>query len=571
MFVLFSTWALRTLPKNKCSLRLLSGIYEVHMAVQLNLEMLKQYAPESPILAFTPLNSGSPMQDWCRHLQRNPLRRQELEEFAILGDVVVRIADEIEAEPVDKVKILSLEYAVKVLGDEIDALEFVRCVRAIASPDTGQFELQQIASHYYGEIRRRGIPEVLKEMGMLGMQMSAVTAPLSERELDVFESRPILMKLSRADKRRSRDGAKSCLPLPEPTPNFDAEMDSVMRRIGRQKITRMITDEFEEYYLSDGDKSLEELDRDFLTFESLDQYDENGTINIRMNGGQSAVVAFDFECEVDASYLPSDVRGLGSIISHLFVGHQMGGTEAGKARMFIAESRPEMIPFVSATEAAKRPFSDNEFEEWLTLSLERIYCRQVVRTVRKIRSIRNSTVEYLSENEINPDYDEMQYVAGVCRVLWQKMRGDFHIRSLRNASYQDLYLSLRGTTDTAVVAELKRTAFAAYKERKEISLKEFTALNTVAKSQEARLANRISTAARRWIKTIEEVSMGRLRFLKFALYNDPEAKRFTRQEKQSLWDSVRNRESELKAELNAKQSQQLLFGQPAFVKIIHAA
>ncbi|MBE7516017.1 MAG: hypothetical protein HS105_05340 [Chloracidobacterium sp.] len=541
------------------------------MAVQLNLEMLKQYAPESPILAFTPLNSGSPMQDWCRHLQRNPLRRQELEEFAILGDVVVRIADEIEAEPVDKVKILSLEYAVKVLGDEIDALEFVRCVRAIASPDTGQFELQQIASHYYGEIRRRGIPEVLKEMGMLGMQMSAVTAPLSERELDVFESRPILMKLSRADKRRSRDGAKSCLPLPEPTPNFDAEMDSVMRRIGRQKITRMITDEFEEYYLSDGDKSLEELDRDFLTFESLDQYDENGTINIRMNGGQSAVVAFDFECEVDASYLPSDVRGLGSIISHLFVGHQMGGTEAGKARMFIAESRPEMIPFVSATEAAKRPFSDNEFEEWLTLSLERIYCRQVVRTVRKIRSIRNSTVEYLSENEINPDYDEMQYVAGVCRVLWQKMRGDFHIRSLRNASYQDLYLSLRGTTDTAVVAELKRTAFAAYKERKEISLKEFTALNTVAKSQEARLANRISTAARRWIKTIEEVSMGRLRFLKFALYNDPEAKRFTRQEKQSLWDSVRNRESELKAELNAKQSQQLLFGQPAFVKIIHAA
>lgn len=541
------------------------------MAVQMNLEMLKQYAPESPILAFTPLNSGSPVQDWCRHLQRNPLRRQELEEFAILGDVVVRIADEIEAEPVDKVKILSLEYAVKVLGDETDALEFVRCVRAIASPDAGQFELQQIASHYYGEIRRRGTSEVLKEMGMLGMQMSAVTAPLSERELDVFESRPILMKLSRADKRRSRDAAKSCLPLPEPTQNFDAEMDSVMRRIGRQKITQMITDEFEEYYLSDGDKSLEELDRDFLTFESLEQYDENGTVNIRMNGGQRAAVAFDFECEVDASYLPSGVRGLGSIISNLFVGHQMGGTEAGKARVFIAEFRPEMIPFVSATEAATRPFSDNEFEEWLTLSLERIYCRQVVRTVRKIRSIRNSTFEYLSENEINPDYDEMQYVAEVCRVLWQKMRGDFHIRSLRNASYQDLYLSLRGTRDTAVVAELKRTAFAAYKERNEISLKEFTTLNTVAKSQEARLANRISTAARRWIKTIEEASIGRLRFLKFALYNDPEAKRFTRQEKQRLWDSIRNRESKLKAELNAKQSQQLLFGQPAFVKIIHAA
>ncbi|MBK9215771.1 MAG: hypothetical protein IPM59_09230 [Chloracidobacterium sp.] len=533
--------------------------------------MLRQFAPDSPILAFTPLNTGSPMQDWCRHLQRNPFRRQELEEFAILGDIVVRIADEIEAEPVDKVRILSLEYAVKVLGDETDALEFVRCVRAIASPDAGQFELQQIASHYYGEIRRRGIPEVLKEMGMLGMEMSAVTTPLSERELNVFESRPILMKLSRADKRRSREAAKSCLPLPEPTPNFDAEMDSVMRRIGRQKITRMITDEFEEYYLSDGDKSLEELDRDFLTFESLEQYDENGTINIRMNGGQSAVVAFDFECEVDASYLPSDVRGLSSIISHLFVGHQMGGSEGRIGRELIAESRPETCPFVFSADTAHHPFSDNEFEEWLMLRLERIYSRLTVRSIRKVRSSGNSAYEYVSENEINPDYDEMQYVAGICRVLWQRMRGDFHIRSLRSASYQNLYLSLRGTEDTAVVAELKKSAFAAYKERNEISLKEFTALNTVAKSQEARLANRISAAARKWIKTVEGASTGRLRFLKFALYNDPETKGFTRQEKQRLWDSVRSRESELKAEMNAKQSQQLLFGQPALVKIVHAA
>ena len=141
----------------------------------------------------------------------------------------------------------------------------------------------------------------------------------------------------------------------------------------------------------------------------------------------------------------------------------------------------------------------------------------------------------------------------------------------RSASYQDLYLRLRGTKDTAAVAELKKTAFAAYKERNEISLKEFTALNTVAKSQEARLANQISAAARKWIRTVEEASMGRLRFLKFALYNDPEAKGFTRQEKQRLWDSVRNRESELKAEMNAKQSQQMLFGQPALVKIVHAA
>ena len=65
--------------------------------------------------------------------------------------------------------------------------------------------------------------------------------------------------------------------------------------------------------------------------------------------------------------------------------------------------------------------------------------------------------------------------------------------------------------------------------------------------------------------------MGMLRLLKFAWFNDPEAKGFTRQEKQRLWYSGRNRESELKAEMNAKQSQQMLFGQPALVKIVHAA
>ena len=69
------------------------------MAEQLNIEQLRKFAPQNPILAFSPPNTGSPMQDWCAHPANNPLRRMELEEFAILGDVVVRIADELEPEP----------------------------------------------------------------------------------------------------------------------------------------------------------------------------------------------------------------------------------------------------------------------------------------------------------------------------------------------------------------------------------------------------------------------------------------------------------------------------------------
>jgi hypothetical protein len=69
----------------------------------------------------------------------------------VLGDVVVRIADGIEAAPLERVKILSLEYAVKTLQDETDGREFVRCVKAICSPDASAYELEQIAAYYYGE------------------------------------------------------------------------------------------------------------------------------------------------------------------------------------------------------------------------------------------------------------------------------------------------------------------------------------------------------------------------------------------------------------------------------------
>ncbi|MGH9947094.1 MAG: hypothetical protein ACRD6X_07850, partial [Pyrinomonadaceae bacterium] len=139
------------------------------MAEQLNIEQLRKFAPQNPILAFSPPNTGSPMQDWCSHLANNPLRRMELEEFAILGDVVVRIAGELEPDAIDRVRIMSLEYAVRVLGNEEDGREFVRCVKAIASPDAGQFEYEQIAAYYYGEIRKRNIADVLMEMGLLGM------------------------------------------------------------------------------------------------------------------------------------------------------------------------------------------------------------------------------------------------------------------------------------------------------------------------------------------------------------------------------------------------------------------
>ena len=278
------------------------------MAERLNIEQLKKFAPGNAILAFSLLNTGSPMQDWCAHLGNNPMRRRELEEFAILGDVVVRIADELEPEPVDRVRIMSLEYAVRILGSEEDGREFVRCVKAIASPDAGQFEYEQIAAYYYGEIRKRNVSEVLKEMGLLGMQLEAVTATTADREISFEEFERAEQKLTVADQRRVQEAAKNRKPLPAPTPIFDNEMKAVLRHVGRQKVSRMIYDDLAAYYLEDGDKSIEELDRDFVTFDNLEQYDENGLIGLTMNGRQRVVVVFDLDCEVDASCLPPEYR-----------------------------------------------------------------------------------------------------------------------------------------------------------------------------------------------------------------------------------------------------------------------
>ena len=557
------------------------------MAVQLNIEQLRNFAPQSPILAFSPIDTGSPMQDWCAHLGRNSLRRRELEEFAILGDVVVRIADELEPEPLDRVKIMSLEYAMRVLGDECDAREFVRCVKAIASPDAGQFEFGQIAAYYYGEIRRRGTAEVLKEMGLLGMEMTAVTSTIADREISVEESRSVELKLTVADQRRVREAAKNRRPLPPRTPNFDDEMAAVLHRIGRQKVSTIINDDFAAFYLKDDDKSIEDMDRDFLTFENLEQYDENGIVGLTMNGGQRSVVVFDFDCEIDSSCLPLAARKIASELGRLFVGHSLGGAAVREARDLIATAEAEgnewaafhtgQVRMAKAgtrkEEHSARPFSDQEFESWLGVKLDELYGRRVTRSVRRIRSYsQGRTFEYMVGQEVNPDHEEMQYVASVCRIIWNRQYEDFHLRSLRHQAYQELYVALRETVDTADVADLKKQAYAAFKEHQKLSLKEFTALNTVAKSQEVRLRDRLSPLTRKWLRMIANASAGRLRFLKFSLYNDVEAKAMKRQEKQCLWDAVRSREADLKVEartLGERVQQNAV--ERRHVRVVHAA
>ncbi len=526
--------------------------------ISLNRNQLRAFAPDSAILAFRPADTGSPMQDWCNHLSQNARYRRELEEFAVLGDVVVRIADGIEPAPLERVKILSLEYAIKVLNNETDAKEFVRAARAIAGADANQFELEQIAVYYYGEIRGGApINQVLKTMALLGMRLEAVTKTVNEREIETSEIEIEPQQLTVEDEKRVR-AAQAGLPrLAAATPNFDAEIAAISRRLSRSRVSRMMRDEYAEFYLEDAGKSLAELDRDFESFEQHEQYDENGIVGFAMSGGQHSVVVYELDHEVDASYLPTDAQSLAKAMNRLFVGHKIGGAAARAARQFTVARRaamheinlakkglPGIAPAVPPIEQfSALPFSDDEFDEWLAAKLDALYNRRVLRTVRRTTNHKGQLVEYATVQEVNPDWEEMQYAATVCQILWGQMHTDFHLRSLRRETYQNLYLSIRQTVDTARVAELKKTAYDCFKEQKKLSLKEFTALNTVAKSQEARLADTVSPTTRKTLAEIEKSSPNRLRYLKFFLYNDAEVQTLTRQEKQRLWAAIRTREA----------------------------
>lgn len=550
----------------------------------LNINQLQQFAPQSPILAFRPVDSGSPQQDWCKHLAKNSRYRRELEEFSVLGDVVVRIADGTEPAPFEHVKILSLEYAVKTLQDETDGREFVRCVKAICSLDASSYELEQIAAFYYAEIRRRGIAEVLKEMGLLGMQMEAVTAGVEDREIDFSESEMPTQKFTVADQRRIEKARKNLSPLPPKTPNFDDEMSFVLYRIGNSKITKIRTDEFENYYLSSEGKSLEEVDADYMSFEKLEQYDENGVLGFSMSGGQHAVVALEFDAEVDASYLPIHAAHLAKDINLIFVGHRIGGKVAQKARHFTVAQRilqqelKEMqkgIPALFSTpmptidKFSELPFSDEDFNDWLAAKLDELYPHRTLRSVRRfITNKAGKLVEYQGTQEVNPDFEEMQYIANICQILWTNLKTDFHFRSLRREAYQNLHLGIRKTTDTAELAQLKKRAYDEFKEQKKITLKEFTALNTAAKSQEVRLSGIQSVTTKKTLTDIQTASANRLRYLKFFLYNDESIQVLTRQEKQRLWDAIRLRETALQtvamngAKTATKTVQPPIFRQP---------
>lgn len=558
-------------------------------ANQLSLSALREFAPSnSPLFAYRIESSGSPMNDWARHISKNDLFRRELEENSVLGgNVVVRVAEGDETPALEKVKILSLSYATRVFGNVEDAKEFVRAVKSICDPQAVQFELEQIASFYYRECRKRPVPEVLKEMALLGMELMRVTASVNDLEIEGTETEIGEIKLTPTDVKRVRAAQKNLPPLPPPTPNFDAEMRAIEKRLSRSSASKLNEDEFAAFYLTDEGKSIEELDDDFRKFDAHEQYDEDGLLGLRMSGSAHTEVVLELDGEITAEYLPEAVQPLAKMLQLVFVGHEMGASAAQAARHFVACRKIENLDNIRAREAFRlnAPFNETakptvsefsvlplergEILEWIDLNLDALYPREVVRVARRVTTGKKGEwLEFTVNQTVNPDFEEKQYAGAILQILLEQTERDFHLCALRrNAVYQSIYLQIRRAKDTAVLsqtAELGRRA----KDEKRLSLKEYTALSTVAKSQFARLSScRPSPMLYRLEKEIASADARKIGYLKWAMYgtNCPAhpVHDLPKQEVQKAWAALKTREQILKqkaaSEFERARQQQLQF------------
>lgn len=541
-------------------------------ANQLSISCLRQFAPSnSPLFAYRIESSGSPMNDWARHLSANQSFRRELEENSVLGgNVVVRVAEGDETPALERVKILSLAYATRVFGNADDAKEFVRCVKSIADPQAAQFELEQIASHYYRECRQRQPAEVLKEMALLGMEMTRVTALVNDLEIEATETEIAESKLTPSDEKRVREAQKNLPPLPCPTPNYDAELQFIQKKLWRGSITKANQDEFAAFYLTDEGKSLEELDDDFRRYDAHEQYDEDGLLGLRMSAGAHAEVVLELDGEITAEYLPQDVQPLAKMLQLVFVGYEIGGKAAQAARHFVACRKIENLDNVRAREAFRLnapfvetakpshaefsvlPLTRDEILEWIDLNLDALYSREVVRSARRVTTGKNGErLEFWINQTVNPDFDEKQYAGQILQILLEQTERDFHLAALRrSAIYQSIYLQIRRARDTAILSQTAEIARKA-KDEKRLSLKEYTALSTVAKSQFARLTDaRQSPALYDLEKEINRADLRKIGYLKWAMYgtNCPAhpIHNLPKQEVQKAWAALKNREQVLK-------------------------
>ena len=449
--------------------------------------------------------SASPRNGVFEHISGlGQLARLDFEHFNVAGEVIFKVEGDTAptAQQDEEARIGSLAYALKKLGNEIDAAEFIRCLNVICEGGDARYR-QTTASHYYREIVERGAGVVLKEMALMAMhleQLNNLTVIVEEDIVDLecpadgCDSNTILAE--RAEKRM--ESRRSL---------FDREVEAITRLIRNgRRCSRFNQDDFAGWVndLEESGASVEELDAAFETLEAMDQYDENGAI-IVMSSHERTTACGRVDHEFVEEDLPERAKHLAGDLRRAYA----NGVAIEAIWDDINAELDVIFPIKGKTENGGRFYSHAN------------------------RELQTLTREIL------------EAVLADCQT-------DFHLTALRtNKSYRTFHKAVRGATDTKQVGEIMKRAYEA-RQSGALPLKHFTTLNTAAQLQRVRLKSaRLSKTATALLNEIARASDGKLRFLRWAMYgnNQPQhpIHQIKSQEKEIVWEALKSRPSEISA------------------------
>lgn len=443
---------------------------------------------------FIPRDTGSPKDGLMTHLSTlGRLARLDFERCAVAGEVIFAVAGDVipTSQQDEEARIGTLGYALKKLGNAEDAAEFTRCLNAICE-DGDARSRQTTASHYYSEIGTRGAGVVLKEMGLLAMQLASLNPVMEESEgietFGVYEAggSPTTHHNECEDDQR---------------PLFEQEVERLTRLVsGRRKSARIPHDDFTEWLgdLEASGASVEEMDDAFLHLEAMDQYDEGGAVVV-MSSHERTFACGRVDPEFTTDDLPESVRHL-----------------AGQLRRDYANG-----------------VGTEEMWDELTVQIEVAF-----------------PVSYRTESGgrfySHANRELQQLTIQVLEALLADCAQDFHLTALRtNRTYRRFHKAVRGATDTKTIGELMKQAYEA-RQSGALPLKHFTALKTAADLQRVRLQSaRLSQTAFRLIQEINSASDAKLRFLSWALYGNNQPNHavhtLSNQEQTRVWEALKSR------------------------------
>lgn len=483
---------------------------------------------------FTPANTGSPRQDVYNHLSRLPqLARLDFEEHTIAGNLIVRIEPDLgsSSEPEKETKIVSVPYAERIFGNTADAVEFVRCVKLIAGEMARARELQTIASYYYKEAKTRPAGDVLKEMGLLALHLSSVTAmeedrafgEVSEMEIEApayafSDSETMSLSDKRAGfMRRAAD-------VLDETDITHADIFALeLRAAGRHLSHKTGGFSYDEFaaHLAEMDgmtETAEEADALFLNYESVyEQYDEDHVVSLHMSDGERVIVVGTLDDDIDENLLPEETRHLASEQRRLY----LNGTPL------------------------------EEICELIDAEIDFIYQERVARTMRVLVHVKGATIEVPRTVKLLRYAEEREQTRFVLEKLLEQLTADFHSRACHsNPLYRAFHRRIRRAQNTGEVAAAIKEAYGE-KDDKRLTLAQFTALNTVAKSQYLKCEPPALPAPVRQrfvsqlLREIETASARKLTFLRWAMYgqNRPDhvIHRLPRADRALVWEQLKAR------------------------------